>query len=145
MKGYIVIIVILLLSARNINAQYSLMTHGERCPFDTSVAIQIDTYRLESLKMKLADSLINSLTYQVQLSDSISYTLQKQLALSAIKGRIKEEELNTKQETIDKLLKQLEYKPEPTWWDKYHKPAIFVGGVVVGIGGSILLLKIVRN
>lgn len=144
MKKYVLIIATLLLIALNSNAQYSLMSKGERCPFDTAVAIHIDTYRLESRKMKLADTMIVNLSDQVASLEGITGNLHLQLSFAADKIQLKEKEIRVKQETIDALLRQMEYQPQPSWWERNHKPVLFIGGVGVGIGGSILLINLLK-
>lgn len=144
MRKYITIIAVLLLTALNSNAQYSLMTRGERCPFDSAVAIRLDVYRLESLKMKLADRLIFNLSYQMKSLEAMNINLHSQLSLSDQKFRLKEEEVNVKQQTINELLKQMAYKPEKSWWEKNQKPVLFIGGVAVGIGGVVLIMNLIN-
>lgn len=52
---------LLLLIVQISDAQYSLMTKGQLCPFDSAVAIRLDIYRLETRKLNLGDTLINNL------------------------------------------------------------------------------------
>lgn len=144
MKKFVIIIVILLLNVLTISAQYSLMTRGELCPFDTAVAIHIDTYRLETQKMKLADTLITNLSYQVNLLEGQNVVCNNQLSLNKNLIFLKDQEIVSKQQTINSLLNQLEYKPEKTWWDRNHKPVLFIGGVGVGIGGTVLLINALK-
>ena len=94
--------------------------------------------------MRLADTLIVNLSYQVHVLQAARDNLQYQLTLNQDKIRLKEDEVRLKQQTIESLLKQLEHKPTPTWWEKNHKPALFIGGVTIGIAGSLLLLNSLR-
>lgn len=144
MNKFVITIVILLLNVLSSNAQYALMTLGERNPFDSAVAIRLDTYRLETRKLELADELIGNLTRQVAQNEDMILSLNTQLIISNNMLQVKEDIIQSKQLTIDNLLKKIEYKPDESWWDKNHKPVIFVGGVSVGIGGVLLILNSIK-
>lgn len=54
------------LIAPSCNAQYQKLLRGQPSPFDTAVAVRIDRYRVEGLKIKLADHLIDSLLLEIK-------------------------------------------------------------------------------
>lgn len=130
MKKLVLITVLSLLTVLHIKAQYSKLTLGQRCPFDTAVAVQIKTYRLESLKFQKGDSLISILKSRIQVSDSISADLKIRLMYSQSLVGLKNEELAVKIQTIETLKKELQYKPKTTWWDRNQKYVYFAAGFV---------------
>jgi hypothetical protein len=139
MKKFVLITAILLSTGLSSKAQYSLMTRGERCPFDSAVAIRLDVYRLEGRKMKLADTLITNLSYRAGIAEEMTVSLNRQLAYATGLLQVKEDVIFTKEATIRELLKQMSYVPERSWWEKNNKPVLFIGGVAVGIGGAVLV------
>lgn len=138
MKKLMLITAILLSIALSSKAQYSLMLKGERNPFDTAVAIHIDTYRLESKKFSLADTLIKSLKEQLVLSKEIEeqqgIRINNLLSIQAIM----KEQLDEKNLTINRLTEM--YKPkEETWWKRNQHTIYFIGGLLTG-GGTVYLI-----
>lgn len=57
---------LLLTTALTSEGQYFKLLKGQSSPFDTAVAIQINRYRLETVKLKLADRLVDSLISEIK-------------------------------------------------------------------------------
>lgn len=138
MKKLILITVILLLTGLNINAQYSLMSKGQLCPFDSAVAIQIDTYRLESKKLDLAEALINNLKASIISKDS-------SILLLETKDKIKDQIISTQLDIIrdkDRTIEALTFyysPPKQDWWQK-NKNYVLLGAIItIGLGGVVLV------
>jgi hypothetical protein len=72
-------------------SNYKLLTRGKPCPFDTAVAVQIKTYRLESRKFEIQDSLNTSLQAQVK---TLEAGIKKAQKISAVSDSISEVRLN---------------------------------------------------
>jgi len=140
MKKYILIIVILLSNVLFIKGQYSKMVMGEKCPFDTAVAIQITTYRMESKKMVMADSLISNMKLRIINCDSLRllYFNNNNANISLLS--IKTEEIKSKNITINRLKNELQYKQESNWWLRNKKYFVFVSGFISG-GAVIHFIK----
>jgi len=73
-----VFVILLLATALNSKAQYKFLLRGEPSPFDSAVAVRLDRYRVEGLKLSMGQDLIDSLVaeiYSIQfegkLADSI--------------------------------------------------------------------------
>lgn len=64
MKSAFVLTILSFLIAPTSSGQYQLLTRGQSSAFDSAVAIRIDRYRLEGIKLKLADTLIHKLTFE---------------------------------------------------------------------------------
>lgn len=140
MKRFVLLTAVLLSIVLSSNAQYALMTKGERNPFDSAVAIRIDVYRTETLKMELADELIDNLNLQVRDYDKMVSSLSHRISLSDSILLVKDEIIRNKQLTINALLEKVEYKPTKNWWEKNSKPILFISGLSVGITGAILVV-----
>ena len=140
MRNLMLIIVLLLLSVQNSNAQYSLMTKGQLCPFDTAVAIRIDTYRLETRKLNLGDTIINNLKSQLALSTEKVESLNSQLSFRNEMLKIKDQQLEDKDKTIELLTISFYIKPDESWFKRNEKIIYFVGGLITG-GGIFYLVK----
>lgn len=72
--------ILILVFALNFDAfpQYTKLTRGQVNPYDTAVAVRIDRFREEGLKLRLGQQLVDSLVaeiyslqFEVQLSDSL--------------------------------------------------------------------------
>jgi len=135
---------ILSLTAQDGN--YSLMTKGQRLPFDTAVAINIVQYRAETMKFDLCDSLITTL-------QSITDNQQKQIL--TLEGRVSnlqelngmfESELERRALVNERLLIEYHklsraYDKGRTWFKKNGKWIAFGAGVAVGAVGAYYILK----
>lgn len=141
MKKLILSTVVFLLSALSSNAQYSLLLKDQINPFDSAVAIQIDMYRLESKKMQLADTLIASLKAQLANTTELSTKLENRVALLQQTIDIQLKQIEDKNVTISRLIQATTYRPEDTWWGRNKGIALFSGGVVIGGGVLLLLIK----
>ena len=131
-----VITAILLLTALSTKAQYSKMLLGERCPFDTAVAIEVETYRIESLKFALGDSLIKNMAKQLFICDSLRIFEKGKNEVNLSILNLKNEEIRNKENTILKLTNEMQFKQRVTWWDKNKKYFVFAAGFVTG--GAII-------
>jgi len=95
---------------------YTLLTRGQPSPYDTAVAIQVKTYRTETLKMEQADKVINDLQisnnylkqtlYQAELKSKQSEAVQAKIISE--QGKQMAEDAKTKEDfkrQFDKLAK----------------------------------------
>ena len=140
MKNLMLITVLLLLSVQTSKAQYSLMTKGQLCPFDTAVAVRIDTYRLETRKLNLGDTIINNLKSQLALSAEKVASLNSQLSFRNEMLKIKDQQIADKDKTIELLTISFYIKPEESWFKRNQKVIYFIGGAVLG-GAGVFLIK----
>lgn len=136
MKNLITITVVFLFFAPFINAQYSFLLKDQKCPFDTAVGIQIKTYRMESKKMILGDSLIKNLKYQLQLSDSIQACLSRDSRVSVQINGTLEETLKYRTLSIKMLELKLSLQPKDTWFNRNQKYIYFAAGFITS--GAII-------
>lgn len=134
----LLIIAILLSIGQTSKAQYSLMLKGQRCPFDSAVAIHIDTYRLESKKLNLADTIISNLKHQLLVKDELNLVLQNKVNIHIQMLELKDSQLADKDKTIELLHRYYKKPKEPTWWDSNINIVLFSGGFV--LGGSLLYI-----
>ncbi len=134
MKKLVPIIALSLLIGRtfNVSAQYSMMTRGQLCPFDSAVAIHIDTYRLETMKLSLADSMIFNLESQLDVNIQANLSLKNQLELNKEMLKVREQQLEMKNRQMDALIANYHVKPPETWWTRNHKKVCFIGGLITG-------------
>lgn len=56
-KNYIIILMLIALTI-SVKAQYLKVTRGDTCKFDTAVLTEIATFRQETVKLRLCDSVI---------------------------------------------------------------------------------------
>lgn len=138
MKRLMLSIAILLLVALSSKAQYSLMTRGQLCPFDSAVAIRLDVYRLETQKLNLADTIINNLKAQLILNTQIVEELNKQLSFKNEIINIKDLQIADKDKTIESLTLGFYLQPKESWFKRNEKFLYFIGGLITG--GGILIL-----
>lgn len=116
------------------------MLKGERNPFDTAVAIHIDTYRMETEKFNLADILIKSLKQQLVLSEEVERQQGMRIVNLLEIRTVMEEQLAERARTIEQLT-EMYRPPDPTWWERNRHNVFFIGGVVTGGGVAYLLMK----
>lgn len=136
MRRVILITVLSLLIGQSSKAQYSLMTRGQLCPFDTAVAIHVDTYRMESRKLNLADSVIANLQARLDVSIEATATLQSRLELDRELLKVREQQLAIKNKQMEALIANYTIKPKDTWWTRNERTIYLVGGM---IGGGIIV------
>ena len=140
MKKLMLIIALLLLIVQISNAQYSLMTKGQLCPFDSAVAVRLDVYRLETRKLNLGDSIINNLKRQLSLHSQSIESLNTRLYLNTEMLNIKDMQIAEKDKTIELLTTNFYIKPKDTWFKRNERTIYFIGGMVLG-GTGIFLIK----
>lgn len=141
MRTSILVTVILLLSAQSIDAQYSLMNKGQLCPFDTAVAIHIDTYRLESRKFNLCDSLIDLSNVRILNLTSQIGERDKQIELYSSMIDIKNMQIEDKNKTIHVLTQTIAPKKNDSWFERNRHILMFIGGFVSGVGITYLVVN----
>jgi hypothetical protein len=136
MLKVLISIAVLLLTAQNSDAQYSLMKRGELCPFDTAVAIHIDMYRVESEKLILCDTLVSGLWTELSLMRQKEGSLLDMAGYYARLYALREEDVKLKDETIVRLnlnFSDLEkkYRLHTNFWQKNKGWIGFAGGIIV--------------
>ena len=131
---------LLLLIVQISDAQYSLMTKGQLCPFDSAVAVRLDVYRLETRKLNLGDTIINNLKQQLALNTKTIQELDTQVYLRNEMLLIKDKQISDKDRTIELLSTNFYIKPKDTWFKRNERIIYFIGGVITG-GGIIYLVK----
>lgn len=131
---------LLLLIVQISDAQYSLMTKGQLCPFDSAVAVRLDVYRLETKKLNLGDTIINNLKQQLALNTKTIQELNTQIYLRNEMLLIKDKQISDKDRTIELLSTNFYIKPKDTWFKRNERIIYFIGGIITG-GGIIYLVK----
>lgn len=122
------------------DAQYSLMTKGQLCPFDSAVAVRLDVYRLETRKLNLGDTIINNLKQQLALNTKTIQELDTQIYLRNEMLLIKDKQISDKDRTIELLSTNFYIRPKDTWFKRNERTIYFIGGIITG-GGIIYLVK----
>lgn len=140
MKNLFLIIALLSLTALSSSAQYSLMMKGDKCPFDSAVAVEISTYRLESSKFDACDIVIKLSGERISVLDSIITNQSQSIMIKDKLLSTKEEELRIKQNTIIQLTTQIQGIPKNTWWRKNQKYFYIASGFITG-GAIVYFLK----
>ena len=131
---------LLLLIVQISDAQYSLMTKGQLCPFDSAVAVRLDVYRLETRKLNLGDTIINNLKQQLALNTKTIQELDIQIYLRNEMLLIKDKQISDKDRTIELLSTNFYIKPKDTWFKRNERIIYFIGGIITG-GGIIYLVR----
>ena len=131
---------LLLLIVQISDAQYSLMTKGQLCPFDSAVAVRLDVYRSETRKLNLGDTIINNLKQQLALNTKTIQELDTQIYLRNEMLLIKDKQISDKDRTIELLSTNFYIKPKDTWFKRNERIIYFIGGIITG-GGIIYLVK----
>lgn len=140
MKKLTLITVLLLLIVQISDAQYSLMTKGQLCPFDSAVAVRLDVYRLETRKLNLGDTIINNLKQQLVLNTKTVQELNSQIYLRNEMLIIKDKQISDKNKTIELLTVNFYNKPKDTWFKRNERTIYFIGGLITG-GGIIYFVR----
>jgi hypothetical protein len=120
------------------------MKRGELCPFDTAVAIHIDTYRRESEKFRLCDTLVSGLRTEVSLMRQKEGSIFDMMGYYARLYSLREEDIRLKDETIARLNLNFsdlekEYRLHTNFWQKNKGWIGFAGGIIVS--GMLILVK----
>jgi hypothetical protein len=117
------------------------MIKGQRCPFDTAVAVNIGQYRLETLKFDLCDSLIVALNLIVDNQEQQISTLQRHFDNLYEATQLYRSELNRKTELNRKLLLEYDKLYQKTWLKKNGKWIAFGVGFAAGAAVTYHVIK----
>lgn len=113
---------------------YKLLLKGEASPYDSAVAIEINRYRQETVKLRTAETVIESLQEEVELQKltSIKYkelAEQRSLSIDLLQREVeRKDKLN--QKLVDDSIAGLEKALNRKW---FEKPEIWVGVAVAVI------------
>ena len=140
-----VVTALLSLTAPTINAQYSLLRKGDLCPFDTAVAIHIRTYRIESSKFRLCDTLVSGLQAEIRLMLSEKDVLENKLGEQQHIIDQLDSLVSSKNETIRELNLKFDtlvvaYQKK-SFWQRGKGGVLFTSGVIT----SVLILKLLQK
>ena len=132
----VIIVCIAIIPLLSLNAQsgnYSLMTRGQRLPFDTAVAVNIVQYRAETMKFDLCDSLITALSHIVDNQNKQISILEGRVSNLQEFNSMFESEIARKALVNNNLLIEYNrlskaYDKERTWFKRNGK------WVYIGIG-----------
>lgn len=137
------LLLIVLLS--NTFAQYTLLRKGEKCPYDTAVAVRIDVYRIESQKLTICDQYITQQNKEIDslksfISNSEKIFIQQNNLLQLCQNYNLQKENTIKQlsENFDNLFQLCNKKPN---WLQRNK---FIIGLTTGIATTLLTITILR-
>jgi len=116
---------------------YSLMTKGQRSPFDTAVAVNIRQYRAETLKFDLCDSLITALQLITDNQNKQILILEKRVENLRELTAAYEAEITRKNAVNVDLMNEYgrlskAYGKERTWLKRNGKWLWFGAGIIVG-------------
>lgn len=138
MRNAFILTILSCLTVLTSSGQYKLLLKGQPSPFDTAVAIHIDRYRVETHKLRLADTLIRELIFENtsrlherQMNDSLSVArmfVMRELTQSNIRKDVTIATLNT---NYNKLFHEATLPKR--WYEDPWKvgPAGFCLGVVL--------------
>lgn len=119
-------------------AQYTLVTKGDIIKYDSAVAVEISTYRNESAKLKIADSLINSLQYEIKLLQIEVDTYEKvQINHSKTVGMLNSI-IKNKQILLEKNIKEYQDLLIKSSERKFYKRPEFWGVIGFVLGALII-------
>ena len=122
------------------------MTRGNRCPFDTAVAVNLPQYRQETLKFELCDSLIATLQLITDNQQAQIITLENRLQTLQELNTAATAELDRKTKVNMDLFFEhqklgIAYAKEKTWFKRNGRWVAFSAGIVAG---SVATYYIVR-
>jgi len=144
LKRITVILLFLGLCINLVKAQYIKLYYNDKCPFDTAVAIQINTYRAESRKLSLADSILSN--FDKQIVEYKILNTQKDSALMFLYriNLLSDKEIDQKNRTINDLSSTFDKivelnKKQNTWFNRNKLAIGFVSGIIATTGILILL------
>lgn len=136
------LIALLCLTVLTSNGQYEKLVRGQKVTFDTAVAIQINTYRAESRKLKVGSSLIDSLSLALKSSIETSAIQTKLVSSLSYSNLLKDSRLSQKDsvlaanqksiDTYNNLVVNLSNR-KPTWedWVKDYRTWILLALTLV--------------
>jgi len=141
-KTFLIALIFLIAQIFEASAQYKKLTKGQPNPFDTAVAVRIDRYRAETLKLKFASTLVDSLIKEIDglykeiaVTDSVNFLYNKQVFILQT-ANIRKDSVNQVLYNDFKTLYDIHTKEKP-FLDFFKKPE--------GIGLSlIILIEVVR-
>lgn len=143
--NYSRLIIAFLLIALTSKGQYVKLLKGDPAPYE-GVLISLPIYRTETLKLKMADQVINGLQTENKLlsvradkSDTLNHVLQQ-------RNEIKDQQLDSKTEAFSKLNKEFftlsdKYAAKFNWWNRNKWWVCGGGGFVLGVIGYRYLTK----
>ena len=139
-------IITLPLSLTAQDGNYSLMKYGDRCPFDTAVAINIGQYRNETLKFDLCDSLITALqiitdNQRQQISTFQNRVINLQELNIAYESEIERKSKVNADLFIEYQKMSMAYAKERTWFKRNGKWFAFGAGIVIGGIGTYYIVR----
>lgn len=138
MKLAFILTILSCLTALTSSGQYKLLLHGDPSPFDTGVVITINRYRLETRKLRLADTLIHQMIFENNsrireraLEDSIKVHQVLMMRTLAQGSKDKDETIKTLNTNYNSLFHQATIPKR--WYEDPWKvgPAGFCAGVVI--------------
>jgi hypothetical protein len=133
LKGVFVTLLFLTVLTSDTFGQYAKLTKGQPNPFDTAVAVRIDRYRQEGLKLRIGNQLVDSLIREIfslhseiKIGDSISMLNARTIAILSAS--------NTRKDSINQVIKTDFNKlygiaEEQNKW--YRRPEYYVGAFIV--------------
>lgn len=133
LKGAFVILILVTVPIFEASGQYIKLLKGQPNPFDTAVAVRIDKYRQEGLKLKLGQQLVDSLIleigglyHEIRIGDSINSINQKSIYIltkaNARKDSVNNIIYNGFNEVHDIAMNQNKW---------YRRPEIFLVAIVI--------------
>lgn len=121
---------------------YAKVYFGEPTPFDTAVAVRIDRYRVEGLKLRLGQQLVDSLiseikglTWEIKLADSIHLVDESTIRILALANARKDEANHDLKTEFDRLYGVIQ---DQNKW--YKRPQVYLGAFVV-----VELLRLLKS
>lgn len=140
-----ILLLLIVLSFSGFSQNYLLLTKGQRCPYDTAVAIKIDTYRTETLKMETADSVIFRKSLEIAelrqfvLKSNKLFATQAEMYAQAITHiEIKDNTILELSNNFDNLMKTCNTKEN---WFKRNKLAV---GFFTGFIATFITFKTIK-
>ncbi len=118
--------------------QYALLLKRQQSPYDSAIAVQITRYRLESLRFKYCDSLVNSLKNNIFIANKEIELLNKTLYFSNQQNKIlfessaRKDKINQQlQKNFDLLSKELNRKKKFYNDPKLWSVATFIFTIII--------------
>jgi len=143
--AFLAIIQTLELTAQDGN--YSLMTRGQRMPFDTAVAINLPQYRLETVKFDICDSLIAALVLITDNQSKQIFTLEKRvLNLQELNAVCDAEIARKTKVNTDLYIEYQKLSIANAKMQKWHRKKWipFSIGVAAGTATTYMIFKIIK-
>ena len=141
----IITTLLLIVLISNTFAQYTLLRKGEKCPYDTAVAVRIDVYRIESQKLTICDQFINQQNKEIDSLKSFISNSEKIFIEQNNLYQLSLNHLSEKEKTIKELSENFDNlnalcSKKPSWINRNQ----FLIGLTTGIATTLLTIKIAR-